>query len=70
MLDLGRDLAVPEPRWIKLDELLKPGMRLVIDARSQIEEEAPCLIDKPLTGSVELAKREDDGLLQRGGSCR
>jgi len=51
-----------EPRWIKLDELGQTGMRLVIDARRQIEEEAPGPIDKPLTAS-ELAKRQDDGHL-------
>jgi hypothetical protein len=54
---------MPEPRWIKLDELRQPGTRLVIDARRQIEEEGPGLIDKPLTALVELAKRQDDGPL-------
>ena len=52
-----------EPRWIKLDELRRPGMRLVIDARRQIEEEAPCPIDEPRTASVQLAKRQDDSPL-------
>jgi len=54
---------MPEPRSIKLDELRQPGTRLVIDARNQIEEEGPCLIDKPLTALVELTKRQDDGPL-------
>ena len=51
-----------EPRYPKLDEL-QLGMRLIIDARRQIEEEAPCPIDKSLTASVEHAKRQDDGYL-------
>jgi hypothetical protein len=58
-----------EPRWIKLDELRQPGMRLIIDARRHIEEEAPCPIDKPLTASVELAKRQDYGHLPPGGGA-
>ena len=63
VLDFREDLAMPEPRWIKLDELRQPGTRLVIDARNQIEEEGPCLIDKPLTALVELRQRQDDGPL-------
>ena len=54
-------------RWIKLDELQRPGIRLVIDARRQIGEEAPCLIDEPLTAPIELAKQQYH-LPQRG--CR
>ena len=50
-----------EPRWIKLDELQQPGMRLVIDARRQIEEETPSLIDKALTAPTKLAKPHDGG---------
>jgi hypothetical protein len=63
VLDPGEDVAMSEPRWIKLDELRRPGMRLVIDARRQIEEEAPRPIDEPRTASVELAKRQDDSPL-------
>ena len=56
---------MPEPRWIKLDELRQPGMRLVIDATRHIEEEAPDLIGKPLAASVELTKRQDDDPLPK-----
>jgi hypothetical protein len=50
-----------EPRWIKLDELRQPGMRFIIDARRQIEEEAPGLLDQAMSASIELAKRRDGG---------
>jgi hypothetical protein len=52
-----------EPRWIKLDELQQPGMRLIIDARRQTEEELRCPIDERLNASFELAKRPDEGHL-------
>jgi hypothetical protein len=49
-----------EPRWIRLDELQQPGMRLIIDARRQTEKYP---IEEPLNASVELAKRQEDGHL-------
>lgn len=49
--------------WIKLDELRQPGMRRILDAMKQIEEEAPGLLDEAVTASIELAKRRNGGHL-------
>jgi hypothetical protein len=50
-------------KWIKLDDLCRPGMRRILDAMRQIEEEAPGLLDEAVTASIELAKRQDGGHL-------
>lgn len=48
-------------KWIKLDELRQPGMRRILDAMRQIEEEAPGLLGAAMIASVELAKRRNGG---------
>jgi len=50
-------------KCIKLDELRQPGMRRILDAMKQIEEEAPGLLDEALTASMALAKQRGDGHL-------
>jgi len=48
-------------KWIKLDDLRQPGMRRILDAFKQIEEEAPGLVDIAALAAAELAKRRNDG---------
>jgi hypothetical protein len=48
-------------KWIKQDDLRQPGMRRILDAMKQIEEEAPGLLDEAVTASIELAKRRNGG---------
>jgi hypothetical protein len=50
-----------ECKWIKLDDLRQPGMRRILDAMRQIQEEAPGLLDEALAASIEHAKRQDGG---------
>jgi hypothetical protein len=50
-------------RCIKLDEMRQPGMRRILDAMRQIEEEAPGLLDEALAASMVLAKQRGDGRL-------
>ncbi len=48
-------------KWMKLDELRQPGMRRVLDALQQIEEEAPGLVSEAAVAAAELAKGRSDG---------
>lgn len=48
-------------KWTKLDDLRQPGMRRILDAMRQLEEEAPGLLDEALTASIERAKRRNGG---------
>lgn len=48
---------------IKPDERRQPGMRRILEAMRQIEEEAPGLLDEALTASIALAKQRGDGHL-------
>ena len=48
-------------KWINFDEVRHPGMRRILEAMRQIEEEAPGLLDEAMTASIELAKRRDGG---------
>lgn len=50
-------------KCIKLDEMRQPGMRRILEAMKQIEEEAPGLLDEALTASMALAKQRGDGHL-------
>lgn len=50
-------------KWTKPDDLRQPGMRRILDAMRQIEEEAPGLLEEALTASIELAKRRNGGHL-------
>jgi hypothetical protein len=45
----------------KCDDVRQPGMRSILESMHQIEEEAPGLIDKAITASLELAKRRNGG---------
>jgi hypothetical protein len=49
--------------WSKPDDLRQPGMRRILDAMKQIEEEAPGLLDEAMTASIALAKRRNGGHL-------
>jgi hypothetical protein len=53
---------MPVSKPMKLD-LRQPGMRRILDAMRQIEEEAPGLLDEALTASIALAKQRGDGHL-------
>jgi len=48
-------------KWFKLDDLRQHGMRRILDAMRQIQEEAPGLLDEALSASIELAKPQDGG---------
>lgn len=39
----------------------RPGMRRILDAMRQIEEESPGLIDEAVKASFELERRRGDG---------
>jgi hypothetical protein len=49
-----------DAKWIKLDDLRRPGTRRILEALKQIEEEAPGLIDAAALAATELAKRRND----------
>ena len=48
---------------IEIDEMRQPGMRRILEAMRQIEEEAPGLLDGALTASMALAKERGGGHL-------
>jgi hypothetical protein len=48
-------------KWMKLEELRQPGLRRILDALKQIEEEAPGLVDEAALAAAELSKRRSDG---------
>ena len=47
-------------KWIDL-ELRRPGIRRVLEALRQIEEEAPGLIEEAALAATELAKGRSSG---------
>jgi hypothetical protein len=48
-------------KWIKLEELRRPGMRRILDALKEIEDEAPGLVHEAALAAAELAKGRSDG---------
>jgi hypothetical protein len=44
-----------------LEELRQPGMRRILDAMKQIEEEAPGLVNEAALAAAELSKARSDG---------
>ena len=48
-------------KWIKLDDLRQPGMRRLLDAMKQLEEEAPGLLDEAALAATQLTKGRDNG---------
>jgi hypothetical protein len=53
-------LAMPDGKWIELDAG-RPGMRRILEALRQIEEEAPGLIDDAALAATELSRTRSDG---------
>jgi hypothetical protein len=51
---------MPEGKWIELD-VRQPGMRRILEALRQIEEEAPCLADDAALAATELSRTRSDG---------
>jgi hypothetical protein len=48
-------------KWIKPDDLRQPGMRRVLEAMKQIEEEAPGLLDEAALAAMQLSKGRGNG---------
>ncbi len=48
-------------KWIKLDDLHQPGMRRILDAFKQVQEDNPGLVDAAAIAAAELAKGRNDG---------
>ncbi len=48
-------------KWVKLEELRQPGMRRVLEAMKQIEDEAPGLVNEAALAAAELSKARSDG---------
>ena len=51
---------MPDGRWIDLD-VRQPGIRRILEALRQIEEEAPGLLDDATIAASELSKIRSDG---------
>jgi hypothetical protein len=51
---------MPDGTWIDLDGR-QPGMRRILEALSQIEEEAPGLLEEAALAATELSKRRGSG---------
>jgi hypothetical protein len=51
---------MPDGKWIDLD-VRQPGMRRILDALRQIEEEAPGLVEDAAIAATALSKRRSDG---------
>ena len=51
---------MPDGKWIELD-VRQPGMRRILEALRQIEEEAPGLLDDAAFAATELSKMRSDG---------
>jgi hypothetical protein len=51
---------MPNGKWIDLDAR-QPGMRRILDALRQIEEEAPGLVEDAVIAATELSKTRSDG---------
>ena len=48
-------------KWIRLEDMRQLGMRWLLDAMKQIEEEAPGLLDDATLAATELAKGRGSG---------
>ena len=51
---------MPDGKWIELD-VRQPGIRRILEALRQIEEEAPGLVDDAALAATELSKARSDG---------
>ena len=51
---------MPNGKWVDLD-VRQPGMRRILEALRQIEEEAPGLLDDATLAANELSKIRSDG---------
>lgn len=51
---------MPDGKWIELD-VRQPGMRRILEALRQIEEEAPGLLDDATLAVTELSRAPSDG---------
>jgi len=51
---------MPDGKWIDLD-VRRPGMRRILEALRQIEEEAPGLLDDATLAASELSKTRGAG---------
>jgi hypothetical protein len=51
---------MPDGKWIDLD-VRQPGMRRVLDALKQIEEEAPGLVEDAAIAATAFSKTRSDG---------
>lgn len=50
---------MPDGKWIDLD-VRQPGMRRILEALRQIEEEAPGLLNDPTLAALELSRARSD----------
>ena len=50
-----------ERKWMKLEELRQPGMRRILEALKEIEEEAPGLVNDAALAAATLSRRRSDG---------
>ena len=48
-------------KWMKLEELRQPGMRRILEAMKEIEEEAPGLVNEAALAAATLSRRRSDG---------
>jgi hypothetical protein len=48
-------------KWMKLEELRQPGIRRILEAMKQIEEDAPGLVNEAALAAAELARVRSDG---------
>jgi hypothetical protein len=46
---------VADVKWVKLEELRKPGMRRLLEGMRLIEKEKPTLLDEASLAAAELA---------------
>jgi hypothetical protein len=48
-------------KWTNLEELRRPGMRRVLEAIEEIENERPGLLEDAVLAASEIAKNRGDG---------
>ena len=48
-------------KWINLEESRRPGMRRVLEAMQEIENERPGLLEEAVLAAKEIAKSRSDG---------
>ena len=51
---------MPDGKWIELD-VRQPGMRRILEALRQLEEEAPGLLDDAALAATELSRTRSNG---------